>query len=105
MKISIASPGHDLSADETAAVERDLEKIARRLEKIGDDAITNVRINNGNGTKIYTVVLEVSYRKNHITAKAEDSDMGTALRHAREEALRQINDRGRGGHSSYAKHA
>lgn len=105
MKISIASPGHDLTADEIASVERDLEKIARRLEKVGDDAVTNVRINNGTATKLYTVVLEVSYRRNHITAKAEDHDMGTALRHAREEALRQINDKGRGGHSSYAKHA
>jgi hypothetical protein len=49
------------------------------------------------------VILELEYRRNHLMAKSTHTDMGQAVREAREEILRQVNDRSRGGHSSFTK--
>jgi ribosomal subunit interface protein len=102
MRISIASPGVDLKPGEAQRIEEDLQKIARHLEKV-PEVDTKVRVGNGSpGT--YKVMLEVDYRRNHLMAKAENADVGRAVREAREEILRQIKDRSRRGHSSQAKH-
>ncbi|MDQ3878692.1 MAG: hypothetical protein M3290_10150, partial [Actinomycetota bacterium] len=68
-----------------------------------DDVTAEVRIDETNNAVGHHVVLEVHYRKNHLMAKSEHQDVGQAVREAREEILRQINDRSRGGHSSFAK--
>lgn len=103
MQLRISAPGHDLTAEDTASIERDLEKIARHLSRY-KEVYTDVRIN-GSGKPDFHVTLEVEYRRNHLIAKAEKNDMGMAVREAREEILRQISDRAshRGSHSSYAK--
>ncbi len=49
------------------------------------------------------MTIELDYGRNHLIAKAEHADVGQAVREAREELLRQINDRKRGGHSARAK--
>jgi ribosome-associated translation inhibitor RaiA len=102
MQISISSPNVDLKPDDTEQIERDLEKIDRRLKDIRDvDA--RVRITNGVPAEGYSVALDVSYRRNHLLAKASNPDLGMVVREAREEILRQINDRSRRGHSSFSK--
>ena len=102
MKISVASPGTDLRADEIQQIERDLDKIDRRLKDVGEVS-TRVRITNGK-PQGFDILLEVDYRRNHLLAKATGSEVGAAVRAAREDILRQINDRSRGGHSSFSKH-
>ncbi len=104
MRISFTSPAIDLSDDDKRRIEADLEKVDRRLKDFDVDCA--VRINYGQSTQNhkYQVHLEVHYRSNHILAKAENDDIGQGVREAREEVLRQINDRSRGGHSSFAKH-
>ena len=103
MHLRVSSPGNALSSDEIDAVERDLEKIDRRLSGV-DEVFAEVRISDAQSPDVrgFHVVLEVEYRRNHLLAKAEHADMGVAIREAREEILRQINDRSRGGHSSFA---
>lgn len=103
MRISIASPGVDLKPAEAERIEEDLQKIARRLEKV-PDVDTRVRISNGQ-PNAYKVVLEVDYRRNHLIATCEHEDIGRGVREAREDILRQIKDRSRRGHSSRTKHA
>lgn len=103
MRISVAHPGHELDKDELEAIERDLDKIDRRL-KDEPDVDARVRVSNGQPGKGHHVVLELEYRRNHLIAKADNSDVGMAVREAREEILRQIKDRSKGGHSSYSKH-
>ena len=101
MRLSIASPGIDLKQSQVEDINRDLEKLDRRLEKV-EEVDTRLRINNGdmNG---YHVIMEVDFRRSHFVAKADDKDMGRAVREAREEILRQINDHSKRGHSSQAK--
>ncbi len=103
MRIKVASPGSQLRANEIDKIERDLEKIDRRLSDY-DDVEASVRINDhgGHGDG-FRVTLELDYGRNHLIAKADDGDMGKAVREAREEILRQIKDRSRGGHSSFVK--
>lgn len=84
-------------------IERDLEKINRRLKDFKEEVRADVRISNGSGAVQNHVVIELNYGRNHLVAKADHSDWGQAVREAREELLRQINDRSRGGHSSHAK--
>ena len=105
MRIRVSSPGTDLRSSEMDQIEKDLEKLDRRLgEREGDrevDAL--VRIANGTPASTYHVVLEIDYGRTHLRAKADNADVGQAVREAREEIIRQINDRSRRGHSSFSK--
>jgi ribosome-associated translation inhibitor RaiA len=102
MRISISSPNLELKSDDTEQIERDLEKIDRRL-KNHREVDARVRVTNGVPSQGYSVTLDVLYRRNHLIAKANNPDLGMAVREAREEILRQINDRSRRGHSSFSK--
>lgn len=102
MDLSISSPGLDLKQDQLERISKDLEKIDRRF-KSPDDAIGRVRVTNGQPNNGYHVVLEVDYHRLHFIAKSDGTDVGIAVREAREELLRQIADASRGGHSSYTK--
>jgi ribosome-associated translation inhibitor RaiA len=102
MQIRVSSPGNRLDSSDIDQIQKDLEKIDRRLGDL-DDVYAEVRINDGESGKGYNVTLELEYRRNHLIAKTSHQDMGQAVREAREEILRQINDRSRGGHSSFAK--
>lgn len=103
MRISVSAPGLDLDADDHQSIERDLEKLSRRLEK-QEDATARVRLTGGPPANAWHAVLEVDYGKTHLVAKSDAPDAGQAIRTAREEILRQVNDRTRRGHSSIAKH-
>jgi ribosome-associated translation inhibitor RaiA len=103
MRISVSSPGTHLEAADVDRIERDLEKIERRLHEF-EQVTAVVRVAETQGVPGFHVTLELDYGRNHLIAKAENGDMGQAVREAREEILRQINDRSRGGHSSHAKH-
>ena len=103
MFIKVSSPGKDLKSADIDAIERDLEKIDRRLADF-DEVHTEVRINGmDGGPPGFAIVLEVDYGRNHLMAKAENPDLGVAVRAAREDVLRQINDRSRRGHSWFSK--
>ena len=102
MELKVSSPGNKLSDKEIDNIHRDLEKIDRRLQSF-KDVHAEVRITTEGGPSQFRATLEVEYGRNHLRAKAESSDMGQAIREAREEILRQINDRSRGSHSQYAK--
>jgi hypothetical protein len=49
------------------------------------------------------VTLDLHYGRRHIIAKAQHDKIGQAVRLVRDDILRQINDRSRGGHSSFTK--
>jgi len=106
MRIRVSAPGSNLEQEEIDAISRDLEKIDRRLTGFKEEATADVRVSyaqsEGAG-RAQRVTIELDYGRNHLIAKAENADVGTAVREAREELLRQINDRKRGGHSSQAK--
>ena len=102
MRISVSSPGKHLDPAEVDRIERDLEKIDRRLHEQNEVSAT-VRIAETHGVPGWHVTLEVDYGRNHLIAKADNNDLGQAVRAAREEVLRQINDRSRRGHSWFAK--
>jgi ribosome-associated translation inhibitor RaiA len=102
MELKVSSPGNKLSDEDLDRIQHDLEKIDRRLPKV-KDLHAEVRISGGEGPADFHVVLEVGFGRNHLLAKADNSDIGMAVRAAREEILRQINDRSRGSHSQYAK--
>jgi len=102
MELRVSSPGTDLADEDIDRIQKDLEKIDRRLNGL-EDVFAEVRISDGGPAQGYKVILELEYRRNHLMAKASHNDMGLAVREAREEILRQINDRSRGGHSSFTK--
>jgi ribosome-associated translation inhibitor RaiA len=104
MEIRVSSPGTalDLADEDVNQIHKDLEKIERRLNGL-ENVFAEVRINGGKASQGYTVTLELEYRRNHLIAKANHSDVGQAVRAAREDILRQINDRSRRGHSSFTK--
>ena len=102
MRISVSSPGKHLDPAEIDRIERDLDKIDRRLHEHNEVAAT-VRISETQSVPKWHVTLELDYGRNHLLAKAEGADLGQAVREARDELLRQINDRTRRGHSSFAK--
>jgi ribosome-associated translation inhibitor RaiA len=102
MRISVASPGNHLDPADVDRIERDLEKIDRRLHEYEQVAAT-VRVAETQGVPGFHVTLELDYGRNHLIAKADNADLGQAVREAREEVLRQINDRSRRGHSWFAK--
>ena len=106
MRITVSAPGQDLKDSDRDAISADLEKIDRRLSGVEEEVVANVRIGQAqNAQRVpgHHVVLEVHYGPNHLIAKTENPDIGIAVREAREDVLRQINDRSRGGHSSIAK--
>ena len=106
MRVTVSAPGEDLKQSDVDAITADLEKIDRRLDGFTEEIVANLRIGKAqNAQRVpgHHVVLEVHYGPNHLIAKTENRDMGMAIREAREEILRQINDRSRGGHSSRAK--
>ena len=103
MRIRVSSPGVDLNQASIDEIERDLEKIDRRLQD-WKEVSAEVRVTNGNPVTKNHVVIELEYGRNHLIAKADNPDVGIAVREAREDLLRQINDRSRGGHSSFSKH-
>lgn len=106
MRVTVSAPGEDLKQSDVDAITADLEKIDRRLNGYSEEVVANVRVSNAqNAQRVpgHHVVLEVHYGPNHLIAKTENPDMGMAIREAREEILRQINDRSPGGHSSRAK--
>jgi len=102
MRLRVSAPGREIKPAEVDQVERDLEKIDRRLHE-WDQVSAEVRISNGNAAPETHVVIELEYGRNHLMAKADHKDWGQAVRAAREELLRQINDRSTRGHSSIAK--
>lgn len=101
MRISVSAPGLDVTAGDHETIERDLEKLSRRLQQY-DDAAVRVRLSNGKPKGCHSV-LELDYGRTHLVASCDGADIGQAVRGAREELLRQINDRTRRGHSSIAK--
>lgn len=106
MRVTVSAPGQDLKQSDVDAITADLEKIDRRLNGYTEEVVADVRVSNAQNaqrTPGHHVVLEVHYGPNHLIAKTENPDLGMAVREAREEVLRQINDRSRGGHSSQAK--
>ena len=106
MRIRVSSSNNTLKEADVEGIKRDLEKIDRRLHEFKEEVSADVRVNPaqrvGSGPG-HQVVIELNYGRTHLLAKAENGDMGQAVREAREELLRQINDRKRGGHSSRAK--
>ncbi|HYY43657.1 MAG TPA: hypothetical protein VE975_00515 [Actinomycetota bacterium] len=102
MQLRVSSPGNQLAEDDIDQIQKDLEKLDRRLSKF-EDVYAWVRIQGKENLPVRSVVLEVEYGRKHLIAKAEAEDPLQAVREARDEILRQINDRSRGGHSSYAK--
>lgn len=102
MHLRVSAPNQDLSGADVDRITKDLEKVDRRLSE-WSDVYGEVRINGKDRAMNYHVTLEINYGRNHIVAKAGAPDVGWAVREAREEALRQINDRGRGSHAQYAK--
>ena len=106
MNIRVSAPGNNLKKEELDAIPRDLEKIERRLAEFKKEVNAEVRVTHAQreGTgKAHHVTIELDYGRTHLIAKADNADVGQAVREAREELLRQINDRKRGGHSAQAK--
>jgi ribosome-associated translation inhibitor RaiA len=103
MELHVASPGNHLTDEEIDGIKRDLDKIDRRLAD-HKQVVTSVRISQSDAVPLRQAMIEVHYGRNHLIAKAEHQKLGQAVRAAREEILRQINDRSRRGHSSFTKH-
>ena len=103
MQIRVSAPDDELSQQDVDGIHRDLEKVARRLNDFKEEVNANVRVRKDGGAPGHHVTVELDYGRTHLIAKAENGDLGQAVREAREELLRQINDRSRGGHSSFAK--
>jgi ribosome-associated translation inhibitor RaiA len=104
MQLRVSSPDNKLNESDIDQIQRDLEKIDRRLKSFRGEVDAEVRINSGdNGAKVNTATLDLKYGRNHLIAKADHEDSGQAVRMARDEILRQINDRSRKGHGDYAK--
>ncbi|MGH2734715.1 MAG: hypothetical protein ACRDKZ_03970 [Actinomycetota bacterium] len=103
MRISVSAPGNNLTDVEVERIHQDLDKIDRRLKDFREEVAATVRITDMDGAPGSNVVLEVDYGRTHLIAKAAHGDLGQAVREAREEILRQINDRTRRGHSSFSR--
>jgi ribosome-associated translation inhibitor RaiA len=103
MRLRVSAPNSDLTQSDLDGIEHDLEKIDRRLQDFKEEVTAHVRIKSGNDIPEHHVMVELDYGRNHLLAKAEGADVGQAVRAARDELLRQINDRTRRGHSSFAK--
>lgn len=102
MELRVTSPGNHLGDSDIDRIEKDLEKIDRHLADYRE-VRAEVRISRENGSQARQVSLELHYGRQHLRAKAEHEKVGQAIRAARDDILRQISDRKRGGHSSFAK--
>lgn len=103
MELKVSSPGLDLDQEQMKGIERDLEKIGRRLKDY-DLVYAELRVNHTErGAPTYRSVLELEFGKNHLVASGQNADLGMSVREAREDMLRQINDRSRRGHSDFTK--
>ena len=102
MELKVSSPGHKLSDADVDGIQRDLEKIDRRLSSF-EMVYAEVRISTTEGPTKFHVTLTLEYGPNRLVAKCDSADMRHCVRQAREEILRQVNDRSRGSHSQYAK--
>ena len=101
MELRVIAPDDDLKEQDIQRIESDLEKLDRRL--VNYDlvrAALRITKNGGHGRE---VTLDLHYGCRHIIAKAEHDKIGQAVRLVRDDILRQINDRSRGGHSSFTK--
>ncbi len=103
MRINVSSQDDRLAQSDIDGIHRDLEKIDRRLHDFKEEVRAQVRVRSDGAAPGHHVVVELDYGRNHLIAKAENGDLGQAVRAAREDLLRQINDRSPGGHSSFAK--
>jgi ribosome-associated translation inhibitor RaiA len=106
MRIRVSSPNGELSDQELDQYERDLEKIARRLHEFDDreEILAEVRVQENQEGPNSHVTVQLHYGRNHlITTQVGKADVHQLTREARDELLRQINDRSRRGHSSFAK--
>ena len=103
MRIRVSAQGDHVEERDIEAIHRDLEKIDRRLQDFKEEVTAEVRIRNEGSASDHQVVVELDFGRTHLIAKAEHRDVGQAVREAREELLRQINDRSRRGHSSFSK--
>ncbi len=105
MLIRVSSPGNNLREGDIDTIEKDLGKIARRLRDFEEreEATAEVRVKGNEEGANHEVTLELSYGRHHHVANAAHGDVHQAVRQARDEVLRQINSRSRGGHSSFAK--
>jgi ribosome-associated translation inhibitor RaiA len=103
MQISVQAKGKNLTTEEIDRITKDLEKIERRLNGFPQEVFAKVRVSEGTRVHGFHVVLELDYGRHHVIAKDEHGDLGQAVRAARDDAIRQINDHSRGGHSSFSK--
>jgi ribosome-associated translation inhibitor RaiA len=101
MELRVIAPDDDLKEQDIARIERDLDKIDRRLESY-DLVRADLRISE-NGGPGREVTLDLHYGRKHLIAKAQHDKIGQAVRLVRDDILRQVNDRSRGGHSSFTK--
>ena len=99
----VSSPGENLSQSEIDAIQRDVEKIDRRLGDL-DEVYLDVRVGKQSGNTS-EATLELEYRRNHLVATSTGGDARHAIRNARDELLQQIEGRQRGSHSDYRKHS
>lgn len=101
MELRVIAPDDDLKEQDIDRIEKDLEKLDRRLGTY-DLVRADVRIakNGGPGRE---VTLDLHYGRRHLIAKAQHDKIGQAVRLVRDDILRQVNDRSRGGHSSFTK--
>lgn len=102
MKLRVSSPGNSLTDGDVERIEKDLEKIDRRLHS-HRQVYATVRISDDHGVEGFHATLELEYGRNHLIAKGQAQAATQAVRAAREDMLRQINDRSRRGHSSFVK--
>ena len=102
MELRVSAPGNHLEQAEIDRIQRDLEKLDRRLARYSE-VYAQVRIQDKESSPVQHVTLEVEFGRNHLIAKAENESYMQAVRAARDEVIRQVNDRSRGGHSSHAK--
>lgn len=102
MHLRVSAPGLDLDEGDVDQITRDLEKIDRRLQG-RDEVYSEVSINGKDAAPDFMVTLKVEFGRNHLIAKGQNGDMNVAVREAREDLLRQINDRSRRGHSDFSK--
>ena len=105
MRIRVSSPNSELNEDALDQFERDLEKIARRLHEWDDreEVLAEVRVKENEEGPNHEVTVELHYGRNHLVANELGTDVHRLVREARDDLLRQINDRTKGGHSSFAK--
>jgi ribosome-associated translation inhibitor RaiA len=103
LEIRVSAPGNHLKETDLENIHHDLEKIDRRLADFKDEITAEVRIKSEGSAPTFHVVIELDYGRTHLVATADNTEVGQAVREAREELLRQINDRTRRGHSSFSK--